>query len=283
MPPAAMANAKRAASAASVDDAQFFVGMHSVRAALKHGPGALREIHHDRARRDRRLKQLLDAARQAGVRLHATDRTALDAMAGGANHQGVVAIGDAPASLAEQDLERLLREMDGPPLLLILDGVTDPHNLGACLRTADASGVDAVIAPRDRSCGLTPVVCKVASGAVGSMPFVQVTNLARTLRVLQEEFGVFLVGTADTATASLFAADLTGPLGIVLGAEGQGMRRLTRERCDQLVALPMRGQVESLNVSVATGVCLYEALRQRGLAACRPGGTGVSATQGPNN
>jgi 23S rRNA (guanosine2251-2'-O)-methyltransferase len=145
----------------------------------------------------------------------------------------------------------------------VLDGVTDPHNLGACLRTADGAGVHAVIAPRDKSAGLTPVACKVASGAAETVPFIQVTNLARTLRHLQDNFGVFLVGAAGESELSLYQADLRGPLALVMGAEGAGMRRLTREQCDQLVSLPMRGGVESLNVSVATGVCLYEALRQR--------------------
>jgi len=148
----------------------------------------------------------------------------------------------------------------------VLDGVQDPHNLGACLRTADAAGVHAVIAPADRSAGLTPVACKVASGAAETVPFVQVSNLARTLRHLQDAYRLFLVGAAGEAERSLYEADLRGPLGLVMGAEGGGLRRLTREQCDLLVHLPMHGRVESLNVSVATGICLYEALRQRGAA-----------------
>ncbi|MCW8882915.1 MAG: 23S rRNA (guanosine(2251)-2'-O)-methyltransferase RlmB, partial [Sedimenticola sp.] len=166
-------------------------------------------------------------------------------------------------SLDENSLESLLTKLDVPPFLLILDGVQDPHNLGACLRSADATGVHAVIAPKDRSVGLTPTACKVASGAAESIPFYQVTNLARTLKWLQSELGVWLVGTAGEAESSLYAADLKGPLGIVMGGEEKGMRRLTRESCDLLVNLPMVGVVESLNVSVAAGICLFEAVRQR--------------------
>jgi 23S rRNA (guanosine2251-2'-O)-methyltransferase len=168
-----------------------------------------------------------------------------------------------PGGLGEAALDPLLGDLDHPPLLLVLDGVTDPHNLGACLRSADAAGVDAVIAPRDRAGGLTPVACKVASGAAESVPFVQVTNLARTLRQLQTVHHCYVVGAAGEAATSLFAADLRGPLALVMGAEGEGLRRLTRETCDLLVCLPMAGRVESLNVSVATGVCLFEAVRQR--------------------
>jgi 23S rRNA (guanosine2251-2'-O)-methyltransferase len=205
----------------------------------------------------------LAEARRLGVTVSESDRETLDRLAAGANHQGVVARTATPSARHEADLDELLAGLNRPPLLLVLDGVTDPHNLGACLRTADAAGVHAVLAPRDKSVGLTPVVCKVASGAAESVPLVQVTNLARTLRHLQQSFGVFLVGTDGASERSLYEADLTGPLGLVMGAEGAGMRRLTREHCDLLVALPMLGSVESLNVSVATGVCLYEALRQR--------------------
>ena len=227
--------------------------------------GAQRTDHlwFDDARRDRRLRQLLDEARQAGVRAEATTRPALDKMTGGANHQVVVAHGGMPSSLGEAALDNLLAGLTEPPLLLVLDGVTDPHNLGACLRSADGAGVQAVVAPRDRSGGLTPVVCKVASGAAETVPFVQVTNLVRTLRHLQDAHRIFIVGTSGEAHKELFQADLRGPLALVMGAEGEGMRRLTRETCDQLVRLPMAGHVESLNVAVATGICLYEAVRQR--------------------
>jgi 23S rRNA (guanosine2251-2'-O)-methyltransferase len=244
-------------------DGQVIVGIHGVRTALKHGAARIGQIWFDAARRDRRLRQVLDEARRAGVRIEASDKATLDRMAAGANHQGVVARGQMPASLAEGELDTLLAGLDGPPLLLVLDGVTDPHNLGACLRSADGAGVDAVIAPRDRAGGLTPVACKVASGAAESVPFVQVTNLARTLRHLQDVHRVFVYGADGEATGSLFDADLTGPLALVMGAEGDGLRQLTRKTCDRLLHLPMRGRVESLNVSVAAGICLYEAMRQR--------------------
>jgi len=234
-----------------------------VRTVLKHGAGRVQEILLDAKRNDRRIKPLLDEARQAGVPVKESDRKTLDRLAEGANHQGVIAHAEAPSALSEGRLDELMAGLQGPAFLLVLDGVTDPHNLGACLRTADGVGVHAVIAPRDKSVGLTPVACKVASGAAEVVPFVQVTNLARTMRHLQDAFGVFFVGTAGEAGQSLYQADLKGPLGLVMGAEGSGMRRLTREQCDLLVSLPMQGSVESLNVSVAAGVCLYEALRQR--------------------
>lgn len=242
---------------------QLIVGIHAVRTALKHGGQRIDSLMFDAARRDHRLRQLLDAARAAGVQPQPSDKATLDRLTAGANHQGVVARGEMPASLGEGALDDLLSGLAGPPLLLVLDGVTDPHNLGACLRSADGAGAHAVIAPRDRAGGLTPVVCKVASGAADSIPFVQVTNLARTLRHLQDSHRVFVVGTAGEAQTDLFAADLRGPLALVMGAEGQGLRRLTRDTCDLLVRVPMAGQVESLNVSVAAGICLYEALRQR--------------------
>ena len=242
---------------------QWIAGIHAVRSALGHGAGEVRELLVDARRRDRRLAELLTQARELGVDVQRVEREQLDALAPGINHQGVLARTAAPAAGSEADLDTLLSTLQEPPFVLILDGVTDPHNLGACLRTADAAGVHAVIAPRDKSVGLTPTVCKVASGAAGSIPFIQVTNLARSMRHLQEHHRVFLVGTAGEAGQSIYQADLSGPLGLVMGAEGSGMRRLTREQCDLLVSLPMLGSVESLNVSVATGVCLYEALRQR--------------------
>jgi len=248
---------------------QLIVGLHAVRTALKHGAQRIDSLLFDAARKDRRLRQLLEEARAAGVQPQPSDKATLDRMTGGANHQGVVAHGEMPASLGEADLDQLLGRLARPPFLLVLDGVTDPHNLGACLRSADGAGVDAVIAPRDRAGGLTPVVCKVASGAAETVPFIQVTNLARTLRYLQDSHGVFVVGAAGEAERVLYDADLTGPLALVMGAEGQGLRRLTRDTCDQLVRLPMVGQVDSLNVSVAAGVCLYEAVRQRSQPAGR--------------
>lgn len=237
-------------------------GIHSVRAALKFGSEGVAELWLERTRRDRRLAEVAELARQAGVKVRQVDRDELDGSAEGANHQGVLAWVRVPAARSEQDLATLLDALQEPPFLLLLDEIQDPHNLGACLRTAEAVGVQAVIAPRDNAVGLTPVVCKVASGAAETLPYFQVTNLVRVMEELKER-GIWLTGTAGEADIDLYAADLTGPLGLVMGSEGQGLRRLTRERCDRLVRLPMRGQVESLNVSVAAGVCLYEALRQR--------------------
>ncbi len=240
----------------------LLVGIHAVRAALKHGASRIVSVQYDARRRDRRLRELLQAVERAGLKPMVADRALLDRLSDGANHQGVVAEATIPAALDEKALDRLL-EKASVPLLLVLDGVTDPHNLGACLRSADGAGVDAVIAPRDRSCGLTPVACRVASGAAETVPFVQVTNLVRTLRRLQDRQHVFVVGLAGDAAQALHGSDLTGPLALVMGSEGEGLRRLTREACDLLLRLPMAGQVESLNVSVAAGVCLYETVRQR--------------------
>ena len=240
-------------------------GINSVRSALKFGADGVAELWLDWQRRDRRLAELVTLARDSGVTVRQAEREELDRAAGGANHQGVLAWVRTPAARGGQDLDALLDTIEGPPLLLILDGVTDPHNLGACLRSADGAGAHAVIAPKDKAAGLTPVAVKVASGAAESVPFVQVTNLARTLDALKDR-GIWLIGTADDAPKTLFATDLRGPVGLVLGSEGTGMRRLTRDRCDLLARVPMRGRVESLNVSVAAGVCLYEAVRQRSLA-----------------
>lgn len=246
--------------------AQWIAGIHAVRSALAHGAGQVHEVLLDERRKDRRLAPLLAQARDLGIPVQRVERSRLDGLAPGINHQGILARADAPAAGSESDLDELLGTLDVPAFLLILDGVTDPHNLGACLRTAEGAGVHAVIAPRDKSVGLTPTVCKVASGAAERVPFIQVTNLARSMRHLQDSYRIFLVGTSGEAKEGLYQADLTGPLGIVMGAEGAGMRRLTGEQCDLLVSLPMLGSVESLNVSVAAGVCLYEALRQRRVA-----------------
>ncbi|MFM8246371.1 MAG: 23S rRNA (guanosine(2251)-2'-O)-methyltransferase RlmB, partial [Burkholderiaceae bacterium] len=203
---------------------------------------------------------LLRAAKAANVRVIQVDDQRLDAMVGTRRHQGVVARA-AEVSLA-RNLAELLDLIQGPPLLLLLDGVTDPHNLGACLRVADGAGAHAVIAPKDRAVGLNATASKVASGAADTVPYITVTNLARTMRELQER-DIWLTGTTDDAEQSLFDVDYTGGTAFVMGSEGEGMRRLTREHCDRLVSLPMMGSVESLNVSVASGVCLYEARRQR--------------------
>ena len=200
-------------------------------------------------------------AEKFGVRVMAVDAKRLDGMAGGARHQGVIAMADEMRM--PQFIEDVLETLDEPPLLLLLDGVQDPHNLGACLRVADGAGCHAVIAPKDRACGLTTTAAKVASGAAETVPYIVVTNLARTMRDLKDR-GIWMVGTADDAPQSLWKAKLDGAIGLVLGAEGEGLRRLTRDTCDHLVSIPMMGSVESLNVSVASGVCLYEARRRRG-------------------
>ncbi len=237
-------------------------GIHSVRVMLTRSPQRIRRLLLASAREDARLGEIRALAQRAGVQVAPADVATLDKLADGGRHQGVVAELQAQAGDPETQLEQALEAAGASPLLLVLDGVQDPHNLGACLRSADAAGVAAVIAPRDRAAGLTPVARKVAAGAAESVPFVSVVNLARTLRDLKER-GVWLVGTADDAEQTLYDVDLTGPTAIVLGSEGEGMRRLTRETCDQLVSIPMAGAVESLNVSVATGVVLYEAVRQR--------------------
>ena len=216
----------------------------------------------ERRRRDQRLTQLVDLACDVGVVVRRVRREELDSAADGANHQGVLAWVRTPVARAEKDLTGILDNAQGSPFLLILDCVQDPHNLGACLRTADAVGVHALIAPKDNAVGLTAVACKVASGAAQSVPYVQVTNLARIIEELKER-GIWLIGTAGGAGSSLFEIDLTGPLALAMGGEGKGLRHLTRERCDLLAHLPMCGTVESLNVSVTAGICLYEALRQR--------------------
>lgn len=241
-------------------------GLHAVEAALKQDAASIEQLWCDKQRRDKRLQGVLQLAGKKGLKPQQLSRAELDKLAPGGKHQGIVAqlAQSTTASVRNETyLEQLLTELDVPPFLLVLDGVTDPHNLGACLRSADAAGVHAVIAPKDRACSLTPVVRKVASGAAETVPFVQVTNLARTLKTIRDA-GVWVVGTALQEDAvSLYERDLTGSLALVLGAEGKGMRRLTRENCDDLVYVPMSGTVQSLNVSVATGVCLFEALRQR--------------------
>jgi 23S rRNA (guanosine2251-2'-O)-methyltransferase len=235
-------------------------GLHAVTAALKRRPQTVFEVFLDAGRGDPRARRVADLAKAAGVRLHETDAARLDGFAKGGRHQGVAAFVEEVALAAS--LEEVLGDLAEPAFLLVLDGVQDPHNLGACLRVADAMGVQALIAPKDRATGLNATVHKVASGAVQSVPFLAVTNLARTLRELKDK-GIWVVGAAGGEAGTLFDAKLSGPLALVLGAEGEGMRRLTRETCDELVSIPMMGQVESLNVSVAAGICLYEARRQR--------------------
>ncbi len=235
-------------------------GFHAVKGRLRQNPGTVREIYLDATRQDARMKDLRALAERLCVRLMAVDAKRLDGLAGGVRHQGVVAM--AEDVKLPQFLEDVLEPLQEPALLLLLDGVQDPHNLGACLRVADGAGAHAVIAPKDRSCGLTTSAMKVASGAAESVPYIVVTNLARTMRELKER-GIWLVGADDEAPQTLYQAKLEGAMGWVLGAEGEGLRRLTKEHCDLLVSIPMLGQVESLNVSVASGVCLYESLRRR--------------------
>jgi 23S rRNA (guanosine2251-2'-O)-methyltransferase len=243
-------------------------GIHAVRFLLKRTPERLRRLLLLARRDDRRLGELRELAERARVPVAMVEEAELAKLAGGGRHQGAVAVLMAEVERAASDpetrLEIALTAASGPPLLLVLDGVQDPHNLGACLRTADAAGVCAVIAPRDRAAELTPVARKVAAGAAETVPFIAVVNLARTLRELKGR-GIWVIGSTDQAASSLYEADLAGPTALVLGSEGEGLRRLTRECCDQLVAIPMAGAIESLNVSVAAGVLLYEAVRQRHL------------------
>jgi len=248
-----------------VSQGTVIFGLHAVEAALKRDPAAIEQLWCDAQRKDRRVRELATLAENQGVKPHWVPKRELEALLPTeSRHQGVAARVRGITEYNESFLEQLLVGLDGPALLLVLDGVTDPHNVGACLRSADAAGVDAVIAPRDRACGLTPVVRKVASGAAETVPFIQVTNLARTLKSLRDA-GIWVIGTAlEEASASLFQTRLTGPVALVLGAEGKGLRRLTRESCDELIYIPMAGTVQSLNVSVATGICLFEAVRQRG-------------------
>ncbi len=236
-------------------------GLHAVAALLARDGARIRRLWVRAGREDARLTQLLAAAEAVGLPVERVARERLDALAGLASHQGVVAeLAPAPPR-GEAELEAHLEGL-ATPLLLVLDGIQDPHNLGACLRTADAAGVDAVIVPKDRSAGLTPVARKVASGAAEVVPLFQVTNLARCLRGLRDR-GIWLYGAAGEAGQSLYRTELGGPLGLVLGGEGKGLRRLTREHCDALVCIPLFGSVSSLNVSVAAGVLLFEARRQR--------------------
>lgn len=241
----------------------WIVGIHPVEAVLSHDPARLLELLVEQGAHNPRVAELAARAREQGIAVHARACEALERAAGEARHQGVAARCREAAPLGEAALPALIERAGSAALFLALDGVTDPHNLGACLRSADAAGVHAVVAPRDRAAGLSAVARKVAVGAAEVLPFIQVTNLARCMSMLAER-GVFLVGLAAEAEAGdLYACDLRGSLGLVLGAEGDGLRRLTRERCDRLVRIPMHGHVESLNVSVAAGVTLFEALRQR--------------------
>jgi 23S rRNA (guanosine2251-2'-O)-methyltransferase len=235
-------------------------GFHAATVRLKTAPRSIIEIHVDASRRDARMRQFVERATAAGAKVVDSDETRLTGLAGNSRHQGVVAR-VTPLALSHS-LDDVLDAAAGPALVLVLDGVTDPHNLGACLRVADGAGVHAVVAPKDHAVGINATVAKVASGAAETVPYLMVTNLARTLNELKER-DIRVIGTSEDAEATIYDLDLSGPVALVLGAEGSGLRQLTRKTCDALVRIPMAGAVESLNVSVAAGVCLFEALRQR--------------------
>lgn len=247
-----------------MSDTRIIYGFHSVTSRLRQSPESVKELYVDAAREDRRAQDLVKTAESRGTHIMRVDEKRLDGMTHHARHQGVAArieVAKLPAHV-----EDVLETLQEPALLLILDGITDPHNLGACLRVADAMGVHAVIAPKDRAAGITAAVSKVASGAAETVPYIAVTNLARAMRELKEQ-GVWMLGADERAEQGLYATRLNGPLAWVLGAEGEGMRRLTREHCDELVRIPMLGTVESLNVSVSAGICLAETRRQRQVGA----------------
>ena len=240
----------------------FIYGIHPVLSLLTKASADVIQINYDRDRSDQRLGDLIKRAEANAVKLEACSKEALKQLAGDVRHQGVIALCTMPKTRSENDLITLLEENDKVPFFLVLDQVQDPHNLGACLRSADACGVQGVIAPKDRSAGLNATVFKVSSGAALTVPYIQVTNLARTLRLMRD-YGIKIIGTSGAGSVSIFDSDLKQGSAIVLGAEAKGIRRLTANECDQLVHLPMLGAVESLNVSVAAGVCLYELIRQR--------------------
>jgi len=237
-------------------------GLHSVQAALDYSPNKIHKAWVDSGRQDKRLAQAVSDLLDLGIEPEKVDRKKLDRLADNNNHQGIVIEIEMPGELTESDLKTAVENLTGPALYLVLDNVQDPHNLGACLRTADATGVHGVIITKDNATGITPTVCKVASGAAETVPVYQVTNLARTLRWLKGE-GLWIMGAAGETAQSVYSADFTLPMALVVGTEGKGLRRLTKEQCDVLVAVPMLGKVDSLNLSVATGVLLYEAVRQR--------------------
>jgi 23S rRNA (guanosine2251-2'-O)-methyltransferase len=237
-------------------------GIHAVQTAIENDAGNIIRLYVDTHKQTKRLTQLLSEAKKRGLKAEYADSKQLDKIAKTNKHQSVVAEYKVTTQYSENDLFDLLTKLNETPLLLVLDGVTDPHNLGACLRTSEATGVHAVIIPKDKSVGLTPTVRKVASGAAELVPLIQVTNLARTLQDLKDA-GLWIIGTSDKASHDVFDQDFTLPAAIVMGAEGAGIRRLTEKQCDMLIRLPMAGKISSLNISVATGVCLYEAIRQR--------------------
>lgn len=238
------------------------VGIHAAQSALTYSPQKITRVWLNTERSDKRLETLLETLTDLNVPTEKVDRKKLDKLAEGMNHQGLVLEVSLPEELSENELKTAVEHLTETALFLVLDNVQDPHNLGACLRSADATGVHGIIITKDNAVGITPTVCKVASGAAETVPVYVVTNLARTLRWLKGE-GLWIIGTAGEAQHTLYQTDFTVPMALVIGAEEKGMRRLTREQCDLLVKLPMLGTVESLNLSVATGVLLYETLRQR--------------------
>lgn len=242
---------------------ELIFGFHSIEAILNKEPERFLEIYALKGREDKRLNPVINEARKFGISVQFMQRKAMDNKSNGEQHQGIIARVKPARTYNERDLDAII-EREAAPFFLVLDGVTDPHNLGACLRSADAAGVHGVIVPKDKSAKLNGTARKVACGAAETVPLIQVTNLARTLRDIKEA-GVWVAGTAGETDTQVFDASLTGPIAIVMGAEGDGMRRLTREHCDVLVKIPMVGTVSSLNVSVATGICLFEVLRQRSL------------------
>ena len=237
-------------------------GLHSVQAALDYSPKKIQQAWVDNGRHDKRLAKAVEDLLDLGIEPEKVDRKRLDRLADNNNHQGIVIEVDLPGELSESDLKTAVENLTETALFLVLDNVQDPHNLGACLRTADATGVHGVIITKDNATGITPTVCKVASGAAETVPVYQVTNLARTLRWLKDQ-GLWIMGAAVENTQTVYKTDFTVPMALVVGTEGKGLRRLTKEQCDLLIAIPMLGKVESLNLSVATGVFLYEAVRQR--------------------
>ncbi len=244
---------------------QFTFGHHSVEALLRTHHSRVLRLYVQQGREDQKITALLKLAASHSIPVEPLSKQALDSMTDEANHQGIIAVCAKMQTYTENDLASLLENLTAAPFLLILDGVQDPHNLGACLRSANAAGVHAVIAPKDKAVGLTPAVTKVASGAAETTPFIQVTNLVRTIEKLKAA-GIWIYGACGEAEQTLFQTDLSGPLAIVLGAEGTGLRRLTREHCDVLLKIPMHGMVSSLNVSVAAGVFMFEVVRQRSLS-----------------
>lgn len=247
--------------------AQFIVGLHAVEASISRHPERFIEIYALKGRRDQRLTNIVNQAEQLGISVQFMARKALDNKVGDEHHQGIIAKVLPLPQRNENDLMLIVeqaQQAQGSLLILILDGVTDPHNLGACMRSADAAGVDAIIVPKDNAAKITTTVQKVACGAAESVPFIVVTNLARTMRALQQA-SVWIIGSSGNATSSLYQTELTGSIAIAMGAEGSGLRRLTKEHCDEMIYIPMNGTVSSLNVSVATGICLFEVIRQRQL------------------